>query len=292
MLIFDGAMGTLLTKHGIPMHSCMEICNITHPNLVKSIHASYIKAGCDVITTNTFGANALRLKHYNLNHEVTRLNIEAISLAKASINTYLNSKMRPIAKNIRIAGSMGPTGNLIRSSNIDSVLYKTIYKAYKEQATILAQNHVDYLLLETMMSLTEAKIAIQACKELMLPILCQFSFSKENLTYTEETPEQVARELQTMGVAALGINCSFGPKHILPLLERMHAVSSIPLIVQPNAGIPTIQNSNIITYVISPKEMASYVSAYIRLGVQYIGTCCGSTPEYTKALVIQKSKLL
>lgn len=288
MLIFDGAMGSLLIKHGVPLHSCMEACNITHPNLIKTIHYSYLDAGCDIITTNTFGANALRLKAHNLEHQVAELNLAATTLAKDSINSYLNTIST--SKDIKIAGSMGPTGNLI--TDTDASLHETIYKTYEEQATLLAQGQVDYLLLETMMSLTEAKIAIQACKNLALPIICQFTFSQNNTTYTGETPEQVALKIQDIGVTALGINCSFGPKHILPLLERMHKVCNLPLIVQPNAGIPIAQNNSTITYPVSPQEMASYMTSYIKAGAQYIGTCCGSTPEYTKALVAYKNELL
>jgi len=271
ILIFDGAMGTMLMKYGLSSGRCPDEWNLSKPEVVEEIHRSYIDAGADCIETNTFGANRIRLASYHLEDTVREINIAGVRIAREA------SKDRTY-----IIGSIGPTGKLLYP--LGDLTFESAYKAFEEQALALEEGGADAIIIETMTDLQEARIALLACKEnAKLPIICQMSFEQNLRTITGTPPEVTALVLWSLGADVVGANCSMGAEGLYRVLERM-ILSGVPFIsIQPNAGMPIIQDGRIV-YPESPEEMAEFAVKYAQLGASIVGSCCGSTPEHTRAI--------
>lgn len=271
ILVFDGAMGTMLIKYGLVSGGCSEEWNISKPEIIEEIHRGYIEAGADCIETNTFGANRFRLSAHHLEDKVRDLNIAGARIA------------RKVAQDKAfVVGSIGPTGKILEP--FGDLSFEDAYNAFKEQAMALEEGGVDAIIIETMGDLQEARIALLACKEnTKLPIICQMSFS-ENLRTTSGTPPEVsALVLWSLGADIVGANCSMGSEGLYKVLERMIS-SGVPYIsIQPNAGLPIIEGGKLV-YPETPEQMAEFAVKYAELGASIIGSCCGSTPEHTRAI--------
>ncbi len=273
ILIFDGAMGTMLLKNGLIGGELPEIYNIEKSEIVKNIHLQYLKAGSDIITTNTFGANNLKLK--NTKCSVDDVARSAIKCAKDAI---LESK----DENKYIAFDLGPLGKLLEPLGLLS--FEEAYDLYKEQVISANKYGVDLFLIETISDLYEAKAAILACKEHSdKPIFCTFTFGEDNKSLLGADILTVVTTLEAFGVDALGINCSLGPKEMEPLIKEILKYSSIPVIAQPNAGLPKIVDGNSV-YDINEEEFSKYILNMVKQGVSVCGGCCGTTPEHIKAV--------
>lgn len=271
VLVCDGAMGTMLMRYGLTSGGCSEEWNLSKPEVIEEIHRLYIEAGADCIETNTFGANRFRLSAHHLEDKVRELNIAGAKIA------------RKVAQDRAfVLGSIGPTGKILEP--FGDLSFDSAYEAFKEQAMALEEGGVDAIIIETMGDLQEARIALLACKEnTKLPIICQMSFS-ENLRTTSGTPPEVsALVLWSLGADVVGANCSMGSEGLYKVLEKM-VNSGVPHIsIQPNAGMPIIEGGRLI-YPETPEQLADFAVKYVELGASIVGSCCGSTPDHTRAI--------
>lgn len=271
IILFDGAMGTMLQKKGLSLENGVECFNISKKDIICDIHKEYIKAGANVITTNTFGANELKLKKYG--YTVEDIIDRAVKIAKEAILDR---------NDVKIALDIGPIGELLEP--IGTLSFDRAYEIFKRQVLQGVKSGVDIILIETMTDLYEAKAAVLAAKEnSTLPVFCTMSFEENQRTFTGCTPESMVMTLEGLGVDAIGINCSLGPKEIKPIIERISKVANKKIMIQPNAGLPRIDGENVI-YNIDENEFSNYVMGFLDLGVSILGGCCGTTPKYIESI--------
>ncbi|WP_434291040.1 homocysteine S-methyltransferase family protein [Clostridium botulinum] len=271
VLIFDGAMGTMLQKLGLKISDLPEELNILEPEKIINIHRKYIEAGAKVITTNTFGANEIKLKQ-------SKFSLETI-IDKAIDNVKKAGKNEEIL----IALDIGPIGQLLEP--MGTLRFEEAYEIFKRQIVQGQKSGADIVLIETMTDLYEAKAAILAAKEnTNLPVFCTMTFEKNKRTFTGCTPLSMVLTLEGLGVDALGVNCSLGPNELGDIVDEIIKYSSIPIMVQPNAGLPTIKAGRTI-YNIKPKEFADFQRSIVEKGVRIVGGCCGTTDEFIREIV-------
>jgi methionine synthase / methylenetetrahydrofolate reductase(NADPH) len=274
-LVGDGAMGTQLYARGVSYDRCFDELVVSQPALVEGVHRDYLLAGAELIETNTFGANRLRLGEHGLAENVTLYNTRAVELARRAVKAS--------SRSVFVAGSVGPLGKLIAP-------YGTLSQAearavFREQIAALVDAGVDLLMLETFSSLDEMVEAVKAARSVAptIPLVAQMTFNEESVTIRGHTPADVVATLEPLGVDVLGANCSFGSQPMLAVLEAMEAVASKPLVAQPNAGFPTVVDGRYM-YLSSPTYMADYARQMIETGVTIVGGCCGTTPDHIRAL--------
>ena len=270
-LIFDGAMGTMLQSMGFPEGGCPEEWNVTQADKVKKVHKGYLLAGAQVLTTNTFGGNPIKLSLFGLEREVKRFNIAGVKLAKeiAGDKAY-------------IAGSMGPTGKLIEP--MGELSFEEAYNAFKEQAIALEQGGADLIIIETMSDIMELKAAIMAIKEnTSIPFIAMMTFEQGGLSLTGSSPAVMAVTVEAFKPLALGSNCGMGPAEMVTIIDDFYLNSNIPLIAEPNAGLPKFINGKTV-FDLSPEDFASYMYEIAKKGARILGGCCGTTPDHIKAL--------
>lgn len=270
VLILDGAMGTLLQPH-FPSGTCLEMANLENPELVQRIYQAYQEAGADIVSTNTFGANRIKLGHFGLGKKVQEINTVSARLARKALSA-----------SIWVAGVIGPTGKLVEP--LGDLSFDEAYHIFREQAISLAEGGVDCILLETFSDLREIKAAVMAVREhTALPILASMTFQSDYRTFTGTDPLTVAAVLMALDVDAIGVNCSMGPEPMLEILGQYALSTPLPLFVEPNAGLPQWKEGEI-RYEVTPVDMAQYAFRFWEVGASIIGTCCGSTPEHTRAI--------
>lgn len=271
-LFFDGAMGTSLQKVGLKVGEVPELFNFTHPELVQEVHRDYLEAGSDFITTNTFGANKYKVSETS--YTVDEVIGQAVAVAKEAIKGFEDKY---------IALDIGSTGKLL--APMGDVEFEEIYEVFKEQAIAGEKHGCDVILLETFTDLYELKAGVLAVKEnTKLPVFCTMSFEPNMRTFFGTSLESMILMLEGLGVDALGINCSLGPKELMPVVQRMMELASIPVMVQPNAGLPVVKDGKA-TYNITSDEFAEYTSEFAKLGVSILGGCCGTNAEYISKTV-------
>ena len=271
-LFFDGAMGTMLQKSGLKIGGLPEELNITSFETILNIHKEYLEAGADIITSNTFGANRLKLKEslYSAEEVVNA----AVKIAKLAAAEFENK---------HVALDIGPTGALLYP--LGTLSFDDAYTIFKEQVTAGVTAGADLILIETMTDLYELKAAILAAKEnSSLPVLCTMSFQDNGRTFTGTDVASFVAVAEGLGVNALGVNCSLGPKQLQPIVDELLKFSSIPVIVQANAGLPRYEN-NETYYDITSEEYSNEVNIMAKKGVSIFGGCCGTTPEYIKDVI-------
>ena len=270
-LVCDGAMGTMLYSRGISANRCYDELNVTMPQLVKEVHLAYIKAGAEVIETNTFGANRFRLQKFDLSARVREFNLAGARLAR-----------EVAGEDLYVAGSVGPLG--IRLEPLGPTSLQEARAAFREQVAALVEGGVDLIIIETMMDLNEARQALLAAREAsQVPVIVQMTVQDDGSTPTGTLPEDFGRRLDEWGADLIGVNCSVGPATVQETLERIAAVTEKKLSAQPNAGMPrTVEGRNL--YLSSPEYLASYATRFIQTGARLVGGCCGTTPEHIKAI--------
>ena len=269
--IFDGAMGTMLQQGGLKPGACPELMNIENPDVVKNIHRAYINSGSTIITTNTFGASSLKLSHYNLADKMRDINLAAVKIAR-----------EVAGDKIKIAGDIGPTGKFI--SPLGDLDFEDAYKIFSEQASALAEGGADFIIVETCIDIQEMRAALLAIKDICnLPVICQLSYSEDGRTVTGTSPQEAAIILDSMGADIIGVNCSLGPEQLISVVKILAANTNKPITVQPNAGMPYLENG-VTKFPMDAKTFGSYGEKLVEAGANYLGGCCGTTPEHIREL--------
>ena len=270
-VILDGAMGTGLMKAGMPVDACTEEWALAHPEAVIDIQKAYVEAGTQIVYAPTFGANRIKLKEYGLEHRIEEFNKELVAISKQAVG-----------EKALVAGDMTMTGQI--PYPVGDVPFETFVEVYKEQAEYLVEAGVDLLVVETMMSMQECRAAVLAIREVCdLPIMATLTYNDDGRTLYGTPPEVAINVLQSLGVDAVGVNCSTGPEGMVPIVEKMAEYATVPLIAKPNAGLPELDGMETV-YRMSPEEFASTGKKLIDAGASLVGGCCGTTPAHIKAL--------
>ena len=272
VIVFDGGVGTYLYEKGVFINTCFDELNLTNPDIVTEVHRDYVSAGADVIETNTFGANRFKLTPYGLENRVHDINRKGAQIARSVAG-----------ENVLVGGSVGPLG--IQIEPLGKLSFDEAREAFKEQIQGLREGGVDLIVLETFSHIPELLQAIRAAREVSdsLPIMAQVTINDDGNLLSGATMESFIRAISPSGVDVVGLNCSVGPKAMLEALESLKSLTTIPISVQPNAGLPqNIGGRNI--YLASPEYMAEYAKRFILTGAAIVGGCCGTNPEHVKAI--------
>ncbi len=278
VLLSDGAWGTFLHAKGLIAGECPEEWNVSHRDDVLAIAKSYIDAGSDLIGTNSFGGSSIRLAHYKLHDRASELNEAAAMISREAAG-----------KNKHVMGSIGPTGQMLIMGDLPK---EAFYESFREQATALESGGANAACIETMSDLDEALLAIRAVKEnTKLEVICTFTFERtqkgDYMTMMGVSVPQVARALIDAGVDVIGSNCGNGTVQMIEIVRMMRSIAEdIPIVVQPNAGAPRLENG-VVKYDETPEIMAEYIPELIKAGANIIGGCCGTTPEHIKMIAKQ-----
>jgi homocysteine S-methyltransferase len=271
VLVCDGAMGTMLYSRGVFINKSFDALNLSDPGLVEAVHREYATAGADILETNTFGANRIKLGSFGIADRLRAINVEGVRIAR-----------RAAGGTAFVAGAIGPLGIRIEPWGKTGVDEARAY--FAEQAAALVEGGVDLFVLETFRDLNEIGAAIDAVRSLSdLPIVAQMTTEEDGNTLDGTSPERFAPELERRGATLVGVNCAVGPAPMLDTIERMEAVTRVRLSAQPNAGKPRdVEGRNI--YLCSPEYMASYARRFILHNVGVVGGCCGTTPEHIRQI--------
>ncbi|MCL4464867.1 MAG: homocysteine S-methyltransferase family protein [Chloroflexi bacterium] len=272
VLLCDGAMGTMLQAAGLEAGEVPELWNLRCPERVLAVHLAYVAAGVDIVTTNTFGGTRIKMARAGVADEVGEANRQGAQLAREAA-----------AGNVFVAGSLGPTGELLEPFGTLSPAEAA--DAYAEQAAALVKGGVDLFLIETMSDLAEATAAVMGVRRVSnLPVFCTLSFDTGGRTMMGVSPKQAAEMLAELAVEAFGANCGLGPDEMEGVArEFLIAKPGAAIICQPNAGVPSLEEGRSV-YSASPETMAEYARRYAALGVRVVGSCCGSTPAHTEMI--------
>jgi len=275
VVLADGAMGTILYDRGIPFDRSFDLLNVQEPALVQSIHRDYIRAGAELIETNTFGASRIRLAaHGGEIHDARRVNRAGAQLAR--------NAREEVGEAVFLAGAIGPLGKPV--APLGTIPKEEALAAYIEQVEGLVEGGVDLLIIETQTDLEEMKLAIQAVRKVTdLPLVAQMTFTEDGRTLYGAYPEDVVRVTQSLGVNVLGANCSVGPQKILEIVQRLRRRTELPISVMPNAGLPQFVSGRFL-YLASPDYFADYAIRLKAAGAHLIGGCCGTTPAHIRRM--------
>jgi homocysteine S-methyltransferase len=267
VLVCDGAMGTMLYSRGIFLNRCFDELNLTHPDLVAEVHQAYVRAGADVIETNTFGANRIKLAGFGLSDQLAKINDLGAKIARQAARDQAF-----------VAGAIGPIG--IRVEPWGKTGLDEAEAWFREQASALLAGGVDLFILETFRDINELGAAVRAVRAVSaLPVVAQLTTEEDGNSLDGTPPEVFTPRLEAFGADVIGVNCSVGPAAMLETLERMASASQARLSAQPNAGRPRdVDGRNL--YLSSPEYLASYARRFVRSGVRLVGGCCGTTPEH------------
>src|SRR5215467_5101335 len=272
-VLCDGAMGTLLYSKGIFINRCYDELNSSQPDLIRGVHHQYLQSGAEFIETNTFGGNSFRLARHSMADRVHDINLAGARIAREAAKSF----------DVRVGGSVGPLG--IRIEPLGKTSFDEARAMFREQIAALVEGGVDLVILETFGYVEELHQAVQACRDVnpKIPIVAQVTIDEDGNCLDGSDPETFGVRLAEWNVDVLGINCSVGPVAMLDAIERVRAVTSLPLAAQPNAGMPrSVEGRNI--YLCSPEYMASYARKFAAAGVRLIGGCCGTTPDHIRAM--------
>ncbi len=269
--LFDGAMGTELYNRGVFINTCFDELNLSSPDMVRDIHRAYINAGANVIETNTFGANRIKLQKYGLEDKVEEINREGVKIA-----------LEVAGEDIFVAGAIGPLNEKLKP--VGTLTREEAASIFEEQCKILIETGVDLLIIETFTDLEMIELAIGVIKEKYnIPIIAQMTILNDGNTFYGTPPHYFAKKIADTGADCVGINCNVGPKIMLEAIEKITSVIDIPVSVMPNAGIPqNVEGRNI--YLASPGYFGEYALRFIKAGANIIGGCCGTTPEFIKEM--------
>jgi methionine synthase I (cobalamin-dependent) len=271
-VVTDGAWGTELQARGLASGEIPDAWNLSHPERVTEVARAYVAAGSQVILTNTFGANRVRLGGHALESQVAEINRRGVALSRKAAEG-----------NARVFASLGPTGKLLMTGELTA---EEMRAAFAEQTRALAAAQPDALVLETMSDLAEAKLALAAAKETGLPVVVCLVFDSgrdHDRTMMGATPEQAARELAAAGADAIGANCGVGIAAYVPVCRRLRAATDLPIWIKPNAGLPLVVADKLV-YQATPESFAEQVPALVTAGASFIGGCCGSNPDFIQAV--------
>ncbi len=268
--IFDGGLGTMLQENGLEAGACPEEMNVNNPEAVYKVHKLYADKGADFLSTNSFGGNRYKLEEYGLGDKVKEFNVKAAQIAKKAAGDSGFA-----------AGSVGPTGRFLQP--LGDMHFDEAYEVYKEQIEALVEGGADCIIFETFNDLGELKAGVIAAKDVTdIPIIVSLTYEKQK-TLTGVSPESAAIVMEALGVYAIGANCSGGPKELFEVLKKYREVTNLPLLVQPNAGMPELRNGQVY-FPLKPEQFMEEMDPYFTLGgIKFFGSCCVSNPEHTAA---------
>lgn len=277
LVVTDGGWATEFQKRGLALGTPSESWNLTHPDQVEAVARAYVEAGSQVILTNTFRANPLAWGSAAETERIKRINRRGVEISKKAAGTVA-----------RVFASIGPTGRDLPGGAIDE---QSVLEAFQLQANALAEAGADALVLETFSDVNEACLAVQAAQPAGLPIVVSFSFHRgpeRDQTITGATPEAAAGAMAELGVDAIGANCGAGPEFFPGLCRRLKQASGLPVWVKPSAGMPVLQGGKAI-YTMKPEAFAGFVPALVEAGASFVGGCCGTSPDFIRAVVKKAS---
>jgi len=273
-ILFDGAMGTELYSRGIYVNQCFDELNFSQPHLVAQVHSDYLRAGAEVVETNTYGTNRYKLAQFGLAEMVIELNRQGVKIARQAVEKS--------GREAFVAGSIGPLGQRLRP--LGTLKPSQACEAFAEQARGLIEEGVDLIVVETMVTAVELIQAVEAVREISdLPLLAQFTLTDWNETAYGSTIPLFAARVHGLDVDAIGINCSIGPNKLLEAAEVLQQYTDLPISIQPNAGELEYIEGRLISRA-TPEYFAEYTKRLIQSGVKIVGGCCGSTPVHTRAM--------
>lgn len=272
ILIADGATGTMLIAAGLDQDTAPEQWNIDNPEQIINLHKAYIKAGSQIILTNTFGGTSIRLERHGFSNRVAELNKAGAELAKKAAGNLAY-----------VAGDVGPTSEMMEP--FGTLSFDQAVDAFAEQTSALAAGGVDAIWVETMTDLDEIKAAVTGIKQVTnLPVFCTMSFGKTGFTMMGISPKQAVETLIPLGISAFGINCGEGLEILDSIFSQVKSVApDLPLIAKPNAGLPVMVNGKV-KYDITPEDFAEWIKHFTEFGVQIVGGCCGSNTAFIEAI--------
>lgn len=271
-IVSDGAWGTQLQARGLAIGDFPDAWNLSHPERVAEVARAYVDAGSRVILTNTFGANRIRLAENSLADRVVEINRRGVEISRQAADGKA-----------AVFASIGPTGKLLMNGEVSA---EEMLAAFTEQARAMAEGGADALVVETMSDLEEAKLAVAAARATGLPVVaCMVFDSGKNLdrTMMGTTPEQAAQELTAAGADVIGANCGQGIGGFLPLCQRLRAATDRPIWMKPNAGLPQLVEGRAV-YVGTPEDFAGHIPALLKAGANFVGGCCGTSPQFVSAV--------
>jgi len=270
VLVVDGAMGTMLQRAGIPAEQCPEQLNVTAPDIIEDLHRNYVIAGADCVSTNTFGGTRAKLDEYGLGDQVAELNRAAVRIARRS-------------DALHVLAEVGPTGLVMQP--LGQATYDEVYALFTEQIEALVAESPDAIIIETMTDIAEARCAVLAARAVCdLPVIASVTFGHDGrMSLSGTDPATAAIVLEAAGATVVGMNCGLGPEQMLPLAEAMARATTLPLVVQPNAGLPTLRDG-VTVFPGTPDEMGLAAARFVDLGAMLVGSCCGSSPSFTGAI--------
>jgi methionine synthase I (cobalamin-dependent) len=271
-VITDGAWGTELQARGLALGDFPDAWNLTHPDRVGEVARAYVEAGSQIILTNTFGANRIRLGEHAAADRLAEINVRGVEIS-----------LKAAASRARVFASIGPTGKLLMSGEVTA---EELRAAFAEQAQALAQARSDGLVVETMSDLEEAKLAVSAARETGLPVVACMVFDcgkHKDRTMMGTTPEQAAQALTEAGADVIGANCGQGIAGFIAICRRLHAATDRPVWIKANAGLPIMVDGRA-RYSATPDEFAGYIPELIQAGASFIGGCCGTRPDFIAAI--------
>ncbi|HEY8075389.1 MAG TPA: bifunctional homocysteine S-methyltransferase/methylenetetrahydrofolate reductase, partial [Labilithrix sp.] len=274
-LVVDGAMGTQLYERGVLFSACFEELALSRPELVRKVHEDYVRAGAQVLETNTFGANAMRLEKHGLQNRVRDLNLAAVKVAREASDAT--------GKRAFVVGAIGPSGYFLGSASKDDLA--KVKAALIEQARALVEGGVDALLVETMRQTNELEVAIASAVEAaggQVPVIASASVDEHNRMADGTTSGEIARLMKEWGASVVGVNCCDGPMNVLEAVEPMLA-TKLPVWAVPNAGLPRRVDERLV-YVSTAEYFGVYARRMFKMGVKLVGGCCGTTPEHVKRI--------
>jgi len=280
LLACDGAMGTALQDAGVPAGGCLELLNLERPETVRAVNQGHLEAGAELLQTNSFGGSPARLAAHGLEDRCAEINRAAASIAR-----------RVAGSRALAVGSIGPTGLLLEP--LGPLSARQAVDGFRCQSAALAEGGCDALIVETMTDLDEAALAVEAAAATGLPVLASMTFEvtpRGIFTMFGASPERAATELEAAGACALGANCGTGPASMIEMIRALRARTSLPLIAQPNAGIPALARGEL-QYPETPAGFASHVASLVEAGATIVGGCCGTTAEHVRAFAKEVRRL-
>lgn len=281
-LILDGATGSNLQKRGMPVGVCPEEWIIENSEVLKQLQIEYIQAGSDVLYAPTFSGNRIKLEEYGLDDKLSEINTKLVEISKAAVDEGLTDEEKKAGREVYIAGDITMTGKQVYP--VGPLMFEELVDIYKEQIRCIADAGIDFIVVETMMSLQECRAAVIAAKEVCeLPIMVTLTFNEDGRTLYGTNPETAALVMTTLGVDAVGVNCSTGPDKMIEIVKTMTEYADIPIVAKPNAGLPKLEDG-VTIYDMGPEEFAREMMPLVEAGADVVGGCCGTTPEHIRLL--------
>lgn len=272
VILLDGATGSNLRKAGMPVGICTELWALEHPEVIKELQRAYVDAGSQIIYAPTFSANRISLSMHGLQDRLVELNTKLIALSKEAVGSKAY-----------VAGDMTTTGKMLEPRG--EISYQELYEVYKEQLKVLQDAGADLIVAETMLAVDETIVLLDAASAVCdLPVMCSLTLEADGSALYGGSAVEMVETLQEFGAAAVGLNCSVGPDQLEAVVGSMKSVAKIPVIAKPNAGMPSIDEKGVAHYSMGPEHFAASMKKLVEKGAGVIGGCCGTDPEYIRAV--------